>query len=366
MNSFNPTSTPLRLPLIDWVVLGFYTIFVPLLITGLLSISLIVFSDFINSLLILLLTVSIIFIFLLYIFIYSYLELRNNALKVHYFQFLPSGRDVILVFIKLVYQILFVGLFIVLVFNSLLITQFAPWFYLLISLGLSLIIQAIFASLSNNAKRQLLATALEPVSSDIIQRLNIQKNEQKITEFRFADIQIPSLFLTAGVMPYGMNYACLISRYFKWKLNDDEILAVLAHEMGHITHNHIKVQFLFSGMDGLLRSLRIFGIFFYLVYYSEISATNLLAQFLFIVVIFLTFGATALLEIIKRYRFFLQEIRADNYSKKHVDNKLMAKTLAKIPQTIPAAISPLAQDFLKFRISLLTISFSVEQNEIIP
>ena len=360
MNSLKPTSMPLHLPLIDWFVLGFYTIFVPLLITGLLTISLTIFSEIANSLLILLLTVLIIFVFLLNFFIHSYLELRSNALKVHYFQFLPSGRDVILVFIRLVYQILFVGLFIILIFNSLLIKQYHMWFYLLTSLGLSLIIQVLIAFWANNAKRQLLSTALEPVASDIIQKLDIQKNNQKITEFRFADIQIPSLFLTAGVMPYGMNYVCLISRYFKWKLNDEEIRAVLAHEQGHIVHNHIRIQFLFSSMDGLLRSFRIFSVFFYLVYYSEISVTNLLAQILFIVFIFLTFGATALLEIIKRYRFFLQEIRADDYSKNHVDSELMAKTLAKIPQTIPAPVSPVAQDFLKFRISLLRINLSVD------
>ncbi|MHA2305780.1 MAG: M48 family metalloprotease, partial [Candidatus Hodarchaeales archaeon] len=152
---------------------------------------------------------------------------------------------------------------------------------------------------------------------------------------------------------YGISdHICLISRYFNWKLSDEELIAVLGHEEGHIARKHPKKQYLIFGTQGILRTFRIFFVVAYIAMIGEIFST-LFYETVFFGTAFLAFLVSGLLAIIQQYRMFIQEIRADYYAGQLVGNIVVADTLKKLPSIIPAPITPGQTDFLGFRISLL-------------
>jgi Zn-dependent protease with chaperone function len=203
-------------------------------------------------------------------------------------------------------------------------------------------------------KKELLDTAQESIKPEIADYLEKNHpNSHQISEFRFADIQVASLFLSAGVMTYGYSsHICLISRYFNWKLSDEELISVLSHEEGHIARKHPRKLYIILGTEGILRTLRIFYVLAYIVLVNEIYSYVVYA-ILFFGSAFLLILVSGLLALIQYYRIFIQEIRADKYAAQLVGNIEVADTLKKLPKIIPAPISPGQTDFLGFRISLL-------------
>ncbi len=346
------------LPFSDYFITLSYTVFLPMT-AGLFLIS--IFSlllDIVSVLLFTLIFALILIIITGYFFFTSYRELRFYALKVNYFHFTPSIRDLILFLIRQVYSFVFLGLFLVFILSRILEREYDLWIYLVIAVALSLFFQGVMIILSLNSKRKLLATAQEPVNSDILDKLKVKFSDKGlIHEFRFADVQIPSLFLSAGVMSLGTKYICLISRFFNWKLSENELAAVLGHEKGHIKRNHIKKQYIIIGFEGLLRSLRYFTILVYFKFYITLRFPE---QFLFWICVILIYSASGFLSIATQYRIYLQEIRADLYSGAAFGFKPLAITLQKLPSILPVPISPIQSDFLRFRISLLR-SYEVDK-----
>jgi Zn-dependent protease with chaperone function len=285
-------------------------------------------------------------------------QLDTYAKKVDYYHFTPSLADFFIHLIKQVYYVLFLGI-LMSIFVEFLISgsRIDLTAYLGFSLGISLFLEGILLIIRMRGKIALINTAQEPVNEKIISDLNLKYPESvKISEYRFADIQVPSLFLSAGVTTFGMNsYICLVSRYFNWKLNDKELIAVLLHEVGHVKNNHIKKTYMILGTEVFLRSFRIFIVLIMLlVFYGELEAFKIdLYSFLYLFLIIGVFLASAFMTFFLKYRIYLAEIWADEYSANKVGALELADILRKLPKLIP---SPLVYDqssFLGFRVNLL-------------
>jgi Zn-dependent protease with chaperone function len=237
------------------------------------------------------------------------------------------------------------------------ITDLPQWQYLGLALFISIGFQVIVVVLSLNSKRKLLATAQSPVNAEIVNHVSQNHpNSHLINEFRFAEIEVASLFLSAGVMTHGWKKnICVISQYFNWKLSDEEIIAVLSHEEGHLARDHIRTAYLITGTEGFLRTFRIFIVLTALTLILNnipILIFNTLS-IIFLILITLVFITSTCLVLTRQYRVFLQEIRADSYGGNLVGHELLAKTLKKLPSVIPAPLGRQQQDFLMFRIALL-------------
>ncbi len=341
----------ITLPLSDYFITSLYTLISPLAVGICLILIFFSLSNLSSVLSTLLPFLLVLIVITGFIFWKSYRELRFHALKVNYFHFTPSLRDLILFLIRQVYSFVFIGLFLIYILSSVLENQVEVWGYFAVALALSFILQGGLIGISLRSKRNLLSTAQEEVSTNILDQLNNEFADSGIIhQYRFADVQIPSLFLSAGVMSYGSKYICLISRYFNWKLSESELVAVLGHERGHIAKNHIKKQYGIIGIEGLLRSLRYFVILVYFQFYLQM---DFFLQILFWVCVVLVYSASGFLSIASQYRVFLQEIRADFFSGKSIGFDILASTLHKLPSVLPLPISSTQTDFLRFRVSLL-------------
>ncbi|MFX0124808.1 MAG: M48 family metalloprotease [Candidatus Hodarchaeota archaeon] len=345
----------ITLPLSDLLLLAIYTLFYPLFI-GSIIINL---SYLINNNLLFYISLTVItlllFLITLLFFYKSYTELRSYAIEVDYVHFQPSWRDFIIHLISQVYSIVFLGVFLAVILGSF-INDLPQWMYFGLALVISLGFQGIIVILSLGSKRKLLATAQAPVKPEIINY--VRQNHPKshlIREFRFAEIELASLFLSAGVMTLGWKNICLISQYFNWKLSDEELIAVLSHEEGHLARRHIRTSYLILGTEGILRTLRVFIVITALV----LILNNLpiitfdTFSFIFIILIILVFLTSTCLVLTQRYRVYLQEIRADSYGGDLVGYEILANTLKKLPSVIPVPIGKHQLDFLRFRIALL-------------
>ncbi len=344
----------IKLPLSDWILIIVYTICFPVFICSLLFIFSILLANPMDFFLIIFLISSLLLLIIGYYFIRSYIELKSYALEVNYFHFIPSWRDLILNLLRQFYQILFYFFVFYFVLNLIIGFSYQVGIYFAIAILMSLILQIRIIVISMKMKKELLATAQESINPEIEEYLaKNHPNSYQISEFRFADIQVASLFLSAGVMTYGYSsHICLISRYFNWKLSDKELISVLSHEEGHIARKHPRKQYIILGAEGILRNLRIFYILAYIVFLGEIFS-SVFHEILFFGSAFLLILVSGLLALIQYYRIFIQEIRADNYAGQLVGNMEVANTLKKLPKIIPAPISPSQTDFLGFRVSLL-------------
>ena len=351
-------SLGVSLPISDILVLILFFFLYPLF-AGLSFIFLgVLINNEIHYLLVLNLILLFPFLITSLLFYQSFKSLRTYALEVKYFHFIPSWYEMGLHLIRQVYYVIFVGFILTILLRVFNIESLEPWGYLGLSLILSLIIQSYFLIKSVKSKQELLSTAQEAVNSKIIDQVEYSHpKSQLIFEYRFADIQLPSLFLSAGVMSYGWRRnICLISRYFNWKLTDEELIAVILHEIGHIANNHIKKSYLIGGTEAFLRLMRIYCVFTGLLLLeqgSTIFTLDLLFSLLFIILIFLVFLSSAFLSIFHYYRIFLAEIRADDYSAMAIGNTILADTLRKLPSAIPSPVSYNQSSFLGFRVAIL-------------
>ncbi len=347
-----------RLPISDWGLIIIFVMIYPLAV----GVTLVYFFYSYNDRTIQLLFLNIIMLIFLAVFLYLYRSAFHRldiyAKKVDFYHFTPSLADFFIHLIKQVYYVLFLGFLFNFIIEFLISdSNIDLTVYLGFSIGTSLILEGFFLVIRMRSKISLINTAQESVKDDIIKDINLNHPEsEKISEYRFADIQVPSLFLSAGVTTFGINnYICLVSRYFNWKLNDKELIAVLLHEVGHVKNNHIRKSYMILGTEVILRSIRIFIVIIALLVFSQ-QHENFdidLYSLLYLSLILSVFLTSAFLTFFLKYRFFLGEIWADEYSANKVGALELASILRKLPKLIP---SPLAYDqssFLGFRVNLL-------------
>ncbi len=347
-----------RFPISDWVLITLYVLIYPLAVSLTLIFFFYNFSNKISQLIFLNLIIFIFLLISLYFYQSVFRKLDLYAKKVDFYHFTPSLVDLVIHLIKQVYYVLFLGLLLTFFLEFLIsVSKNDLTVYLGFSISISLLLEGILIVIRMRSKIALINTAQEPVKENIIANLNLDYPESmKISEYRFADIQVPSLFLSAGVTTFGLNnYICLVSRYFNWKLNDEELIAVLLHEVGHVKNNHIRKTYMIIGTEVILRSIRIFSVLLLLLSISgnlELFKIDPFS-FLYLVLILSVFLASAFLTFFLRYRTYLAEISADEYSANEIGALELAKVLRKLPKLIP---SPLVYDqssFLGFRVNLL-------------
>ncbi|MFX0171814.1 MAG: M48 family metallopeptidase [Candidatus Hodarchaeota archaeon] len=357
----NLAEDTIKLPISDWLLIIFYVLIFPL-IWGLFIISLALLND--NDWFFFLILLVILIFFLLIIgnaYFKAYNQLKEFAFSVKYVHFQPSWRDLALVLIRYFYYVVIIGLILLLLLRPIIILKLSLWSYFALMLFASIAIQIYLMIRAMYAKIALLNTAREPISEEIINYINQNHpHSHLITQYRFADIQIPSLFLSAGVMTFGKSNIALISRYFNWKLSNEELIAVISHELGHLSHNHIIHSYIHEGLAVVLRSLRFFCILSGLMFSVEnsslvqlILSTDPLISLMYIILVLAVFLSSGMLGLFRQYRVLLAEIRADNYGAKLVGHEVLASTLRKLPDTIPSPISYNQSSFLGFRIALL-------------
>ncbi len=356
----NSNSVGLCIPLLDWLIIGGYILGTPLVIGTLVLLAGVILNSDFNFLLIILIITFLTFLLVTFYFFEAYKNLHNYASSVSFFHFYPSWRDVIIHLLRQFYLVIFISVILGFLLLDILIRSFNYWIYFGIALTFSLILQCVLVFLAMNSKRKLLATAQESVKDDIIDYIHQNHpNGHLIDEFRFADIQIETLFLSAGVMSYGRKSICLISRYFNWKLSDKELIAVLSHEEGHIANHHILKSYFHTGIEALLRTFRIFIILLILIFISksksflEVFLTDLPSLIVVLMLISFIFLSSTFFNLYRRYRSFLGEIRADYYGSDLVGSEILAITLRKLPSLIPSPIGYNQSSFLGFRIALL-------------
>ena len=350
--------TKSRFPISDWGLIILYIIIYPLTIGVVLLYSFYSLNDKTLQLVLLNIIGLLILVIFLYLYRSTFHQLDVYAKKVDFYHFTPSLADFFIHLIKQVYYVLFLGLLMSIFLEFLIsVSTTDLTVYLGFSIGISLLLEGILLFIRMRGKIALLKTAQEPVNEIIIEELHLNYPESiKIKEYRFADIQVPSLFLSAGVTTFGINnYICLVSRYFNWKLNDKELIAVLLHEVGHVKNNHIRKTYIILGTEVLLRSFRIFIVIIMLLVFSgELETFKIdFYSFQYLILIFSVFLTSAFLTFSLKYRVYLAEIWADEYSANRIGALELANILRKLPKLIP---SPLVYDqssFLGFRVNLL-------------
>ena len=349
------------MPFSDIILIILYVFIYPLFA----GLSIILISALIDEeiLIFLLLNFICTFLFLISLVLYynSYKKLEALVLEVGFYHFQPSWREIVIHLIQQVYYVLALGFILAIILRAFIVETL--WILFGISLFTSLVVQIFFLIRSIRSKKELLSTAQETVDQEILEHLrNKYEKSRLISEYRFADIQLPSLFLSAGVMSFGWKKnICLISRYFHWKLTYEELIAVILHEIGHIANDHLKNSYLLSGTEAFLRTMRIFCVIIGLVLLTQTFFTlNYLFLFTYLILILLVFLSSTFLTFFFRYRIFLAEIRADSFSAKAIGNTLLADTLRKLPSTIPSPIGYNQSSFLGFRVAILRHQAKIE------
>jgi len=351
----------IKLPISDWLLIIFYVFLLPVIL-GVLIISSGILNDNNTNFLVILITVSSIFLLIIGNFYYkSYVQLRKYVFSVKYVHFQPSWRDLVIILIKYVYYVVIIGLIFVLLLRPVITSKLSLWSYFGLMLFSSILVQAYMIIRAMYGKIALLRTAREQINEDLINHVNQNHpNSHLINHYRFADIQVASLFLSAGVMTLGRSNIALISRYFNWKLTDEELIAVISHEEGHIINNHIINSYIHEGFEVFLRTLRFFCIISGLVLFSEnilldqsLFFSDLMISLMYSILVLVVFLSSGILVLFRQYRVLLAEIRADSYGASLVGREVLANTLRKLPDTIPSPISYDQSSFLGFRIALL-------------
>ncbi|MFX0051417.1 MAG: M48 family metalloprotease [Candidatus Hodarchaeota archaeon] len=357
----NLAEETIKLPVSDWLLIIFYVLILPLILgLSIISLGLLNDNDWFFFLILLVIQTS----FMLIIanaYFKAYKQLREYAFSVKYVHFQPSWRDLALVLIRYVYYVVIIGLILLLLLRPIIELILPLWLYFGLMLLASITIQFYLMIRAMYGKIALLNTAREPINEEIINYINQNHHSSHlIAQYRFADIQIPSLFLSAGVMTFGRSNIVLISRYFNWKLSNEELIAVISHELGHLNRNHIIHSYIHEGLAVVLRSLRFFCILSGLVFIVEnsslvqlILSTDPFISFMYIILVLIVYLSSGMFSLFRQYRVLLAEIRADNYGAKLVGHEVLASTLRKLPDTIPSPISYNQSSFLGFRIALL-------------
>ena len=354
----------ISLPISDWLLIFIFLCLYPLVIISGLSL----FGYFVSDIELLSVIISLTIFYSLIIVYYqvsSHNELKSYSNFVKYVHFEPKYMDNLLFLVMQIFTFSFQATILFLIFNFLLTYNFPLWFLLLLAGILSVIIQFILLVISQLGKKKLFKTAQEPIPQKVHDHLSKNHPEShKISQYRFTDIKPASLFLSAGVTSLGFKLTrsglsidsiCVISRYFQWKLSDDELIAVLSHEQGHVIGNDMRNSYLTMGTDGWLRAVKFFSIILLFTYIPIL--VNDYGISIALVVIIALIGpiliANTAMKAHQQNRIFLLEIRADKFGSELVGNNKLADVLKKLPSVIPAPVDDNALGFLGFRVEIL-------------
>ena len=348
------TKSGIKLPLSDWLLVFFYIWIIPFFIGLIFVIIAIIIIDYQLYLLIECLFLLGLLPFFLIKFSSIFKELKKTAEYVGYVHFKPSIKDILLYLFPQMFLIIIMGLLFYLIFENFSMTTVSLWIYLVIAGITSLGFQGFIVFIAESQKQKLLSTAQEKISENLESKMHTYPNSNTISEYRFADIKPASLFLSAGVTTYTWrSNICIISRYFQWKLTEDELLIVLSHEIGHVNNKDMFYNYFMVGTSGWLRILRFFAALSLFTQLPGEVSSNLSLLLLYIFELFLILFDSICLNLVLQYRLYLQEIRADAFGAKFVSNTAMAKILKKLSSVIPAPVNDDPLEFLGFRIAIL-------------
>ena len=310
------------------------------------------FENMINGILVINFTL---FLGIVYWYRGQYKQLYEYSHEVGYLHFRPSIKDAGLSFYASIFSVIILLLVILFLFpeNTLIVLSYSD--LLLFSFLIPVLIQIITLIRTISLKNKLIKSAMEPLEKKILLRINAIPGSEKIDEYRFADITPASLFLTAGVTKFkGNKNICLVSRYFQWKLSENELFAVISHEIGHVQNRDLNKAYILITLQFLSSSFYyvsiIWGLKFVLL--KNYIGYTLFEGILVINIIIVLFNSL-FLRFIMQYRIYNQEINADAYGAKIVGNYTMARTLKKLPNVIPAPVNDNPLEFLGFRIAIL-------------
>jgi len=346
----------LSLSITDLLMLLFYSVLIPIILLILLLVIGSYYPKDYEFFLVLAILTSLIFLYLLYYFFISRNRVKSLALRVSFFHFQPSWYDLGIHLIRYVYYIIFFGIVLNIIYEGVSSEDLTNLEIGVLAVIFSLGIQVFFIIMAYRSKRRLIITARESVDQEIITKLHSYEPESDlIKEYRFADIQVQTLFLSAGVTSFGYSKnICLISRYFQWKLSEEELISVLLHEIGHISNRHLERSYQIVGLEFVLRTLRIFAILYGIAILRQYGGFVSIPQAVaFLAFSLVAFVSSTLLFLITYYRTFLREIDSDYYSGSRIGFKQLADTLRKLPSLIPSPMGYNQSSFLGFRVALL-------------
>lgn len=342
--------------ILDIIYSFFITFLIPFFFIIILNVLFTEFDNPIISFITILWFNSVILIIILYYYRKQFKILHNYSLEVGYVHFKPSKKDIILGMYSSFFSIIILLIIFLVIFKVEMLSNLKIQDLLNLSFVLSSLYLLFMISIMGNSKNKLVSTSRESIDKELILKIKEKIHiSHKIEEFRFADIKPASLFLTAGVTKYrGYKNICLVSRYFQWKLSEDELYAVLSHEMGHINNKDLLITYILLIIDFLIRIMFytsfIVGLKFIIFRTSE---GYTIFEFFIVFNILLIMLSSILLRFIAQYRAYNQEIKSDEFGSRYVGNFMMAYTLQKLPSVIPAPINDNPLEFLGFRVALL-------------
>ena len=306
-----------------------------------------------NSTLIILGIVLVLFLFTLRFYLDNFRILTKFAVDTYYVHFKPSNKDLILSFYSQAF-ILIILFIIILLFIPDLVIQSSSKDLFIFSFLMAFFLQLMTVIIITRSKIKLIDTAIEPVNNSIIQEMAKKTDDvHRINIFAFADIKPASLFLSAGVTNYAFNSKiCLVSRYFQWKLSENELLAVIGHEIGHVVHRDMFKNQLILNSQAITRTLLIYFLFLNLqpLFGITVDPTFILLNLIILVAVIII---QILTSFVLRLRMYNQEILADEYGASIMGNFNLAYTLKKLPNVIPAPVDDSPFEFLGFRTAIL-------------
>ncbi|MHA2176594.1 MAG: hypothetical protein ACXABI_17345, partial [Candidatus Hodarchaeales archaeon] len=217
------------LPLSDLVIFLLYSVIIPILLLIPLMLFLSFVSFDVEGFLILTIPIGFIFLILIYFYFVFRNRIKDLAIRVSFYHFQPTSYEFVIHLTRYVYYILFFSIFLNFILERLDAEYLSLVVFIILAVVFSLAIQFFTVIMTYKMKRNLVITARESVDNEIITKLHsYEPKSDLIKEYRFADIEVQTLFLSAGVTSFGYsNNICLVSRYFQWKLSEEELLSVL-------------------------------------------------------------------------------------------------------------------------------------------
>lgn len=340
---------------LDWLSAMMSFILIPVIAILVICYSFSIVDEIYGSILVGIIIFAIL-IFISFYYAHNYRILKKFANETQYVHFRPSNKDLVLGLYGQVFTII-VAIIVIVMFLFQIVLTTSPLNLFLLSAGITFILQIIQIFFMNHSKIKLISTAQEPVNESLLQQLNEKTSDSsKINHFYFADIKPASLFLSAGVTNYSFkSNICLVSRYFQWKLSEDELMAVLGHEIGHVVHKDLLQSKILLNLQVLVRTFFFYFLLIILrnfVSNSGIDPNLLLIQLAIFICIIIN---QVLISFSFQLRMFNQEILADEYGASVMGNYNLSHTLKKLPSVIPAPVDDNPLQFLGFRIAILNL-----------
>ncbi|MFW5976882.1 MAG: M48 family metalloprotease [Bacillota bacterium] len=156
----------------------------------------------------------------------------------------------------------------------------------------------------------------------------IKKIDLKVDDIYQIDLSSKVNFANAAVIGLGKSRKIILGDNLKDKYTDDEIEAVLAHELGHHVHKDIIKNLIINGAGLFFTAFIISKLWYNLITYIEYTAIEIYSLPLLLVVWSLLFLLISPLELYLSRRF---EENADNFALNNIENpENLGKGLAKL------------------------------------